>query len=334
ILFISIHTAKTNDQFRENLIIKPLPDGKVLTHFEFSIHSSNVDESDYDLFPRSIGQIFQTYKARELHLTFTQGRWNYEGWGYPIAPSAGTGVELWAWLWKNDNLDKNWRSLTNALAGVFCASLNFIDEKSTVRPRLSFRPEGVYIDSELSNSAELRYGSLPHENVCTENLTPWLKLLPCKSKAGISSLLNSHKLYNSNFHSMSVHVQPVCQQKECYNSQLEILQTVSTVFDPVRESGKRDWSLYQLFDRDIIRACPLAVEGNIVLMLPEVEDYSIDPEPFSIQAVGSNTKRRFAVYDLTKLKTNLNLMMKWKEAFFEYDINPVQPDVYAHRYFT
>ena len=133
--------------------------------------------ADYDLFPRSIGQIFQTYKARELHLTFTQGRWNYEGWGYPIAPSAGTGVELWAWLWKNEkyvqqivnllfdgmlpggsvrylliklgayfnSLDKNWRSLTNALAGVFCASLNFIDEKSTVRPRLSFRPEGVYI---------------------------------------------------------------------------------------------------------------------------------------------------------------------------------------------
>jgi len=58
--------------------------------------------ADYDLFPRSIGQIFQTYKARELHLTFTQGRWNYEGWGYPIAPSAGTGVELWAWLWKNE----------------------------------------------------------------------------------------------------------------------------------------------------------------------------------------------------------------------------------------
>jgi len=74
-------------------------------------------------------------------------------------------------------------------------------------------------------------------------------------------------------------------------------------------------------------------------MLPEVEDYSIDPEPFSIQTVDS-TKRRFGVYDLTKCgylvdwflyynamninliilpaKTNFKLMMKWKEAFFEY----------------
>jgi hypothetical protein len=30
----------------------------------------------------------------------------------------------------------------------------------------------------------LRYGTLPRENVCTENLTPWLKLLPCRSQAG------------------------------------------------------------------------------------------------------------------------------------------------------
>ena len=55
----------------------------------------------YKFFPRAIGQIFQSYNARELHLTFTQGRWNYEDWGYPIVPSAGIGVELWAWLWKD-----------------------------------------------------------------------------------------------------------------------------------------------------------------------------------------------------------------------------------------
>ena len=55
----------------------------------------------YKFFPRAIGQIIQSYNARELHLTFTQGRWNYEDWGYPIVPSAGTGVELWAWLRKD-----------------------------------------------------------------------------------------------------------------------------------------------------------------------------------------------------------------------------------------
>ncbi|CAG8512123.1 10827_t:CDS:2 [Diversispora eburnea] len=210
------------------------------------------------------------YNARELHLTFTQGKWNYEDWGYPIVPSAGTGVELWAWLRKDGKLDKNWKSLTNALAGLFCASLNFIDDTITVQPKLSFRPEGSYNASELFDNAELRSGSLPHENVCTENLTPWIKLLPCKSRSGIASLLNGHKLYDSNFHSMSIHVRPF--------QQLEILQTVSTVVDPVRVSGKRDWSLSQIFGRQLSNACPLAEESNLEIILPENGDYKINPE--------------------------------------------------------
>ena len=32
---------------------------------------------------------------------------------------------------------------------------------------------------------------LPKEPVCTENLTPWLKLLPCRDEAGLAQLLGS-----------------------------------------------------------------------------------------------------------------------------------------------
>jgi phosphatidylinositol glycan class T len=39
------------------------------------------------------------------------------------------------------SVDERWRGLTNALAGLFCASLNFIDEASTVVPQLSFQSE-------------------------------------------------------------------------------------------------------------------------------------------------------------------------------------------------
>lgn len=53
---------------------------------------------DYGLYPKAIGEILQSYNVREMHLTFTQGRWNYEEWGYPPTLSAGTGVELWAWM--------------------------------------------------------------------------------------------------------------------------------------------------------------------------------------------------------------------------------------------
>ena len=36
-------------------------------------------------------------------------------------------------------MEKRWRSLTNALAGLFCTSLNFLDESLTVSPQLSYQ---------------------------------------------------------------------------------------------------------------------------------------------------------------------------------------------------
>ena len=45
-----------------------------------------------------IGQVLQEYQVREMHLTFTQGRWRYDEWSYPPEQSTGTGVELWAWM--------------------------------------------------------------------------------------------------------------------------------------------------------------------------------------------------------------------------------------------
>jgi hypothetical protein len=33
------------------------------------------------LFPKSIAQIVAKFDIEELHLTFTQGRWNYNQWG-------------------------------------------------------------------------------------------------------------------------------------------------------------------------------------------------------------------------------------------------------------
>jgi phosphatidylinositol glycan class T len=59
-------------------------------------------DAHYGLFPKSIGQIIDHHRVQELHLTFTQGRWQYEDWGYPVAQSAGTGVELWAWMKSDD----------------------------------------------------------------------------------------------------------------------------------------------------------------------------------------------------------------------------------------
>ncbi len=42
------------------------------------------------------------------------------------------------------------------------------------------------------------YASLPREAVCGENLTPWLKLLPCRDQAGLAALTRGREaLYNT-----------------------------------------------------------------------------------------------------------------------------------------
>ena len=90
-------------------------------------------------------------------------------------------VELKIIIFVNYSVEENWSGLTQALSGQFCASLNFIDSKTTTSPKLSFRREGISSDLG-TNSSLLRHAALPRELVCTENLTPWKKLLPCDSK--------------------------------------------------------------------------------------------------------------------------------------------------------
>lgn len=102
------------------------------------------------------------------------------------------------------SIDNRWKGLRNALSGLFCASLGSLDEQRTTSPLYAFRPEGSL--PKFSRKHHLRHASLPSEHVCTENLTPFLKLLPCKSTSGLASLLNPHKLFDADWHGMSVHV--------------------------------------------------------------------------------------------------------------------------------
>ncbi|KAF9117601.1 hypothetical protein BGW39_002025 [Mortierella sp. 14UC] len=345
----TVPILKAPEAFHEELVLKPLNDGSVYSHFQFTTHIGTMMDDDhfdgtasnlfkhYNLFPRSIGQILHSFEVEELHLTFTQGRWRYSDWGYPLAPSAGTGVELWAWL--NDDrrqTDEHWRGLTNTLSGLFCASLNFIDDTITTEPKLSFRNEGLYNthsaptvepfthnnnDRNSTIPRKLRYGSLPHENVCTENLTPWIKLLPCKSKAGIASLLKSHKLFDTRFYSMAVHVRSVCEDEQCRVKSLELVQTITAVFDVARHDGSFDWSISGLFEREITQSCPLASTSKVIVSLPqttEIENqYSLVPQPSQgIHTEGSGDKKQeIAVYDLKKVleeTTPFQLSLHWQ----------------------
>lgn len=101
---------------------------------------------------------------------------------------------------------------------------------------MSFRPESDHSQKILEN-LQLLHGVLPREVVCTENLTPFLKLLPCKGKAGISSLLDGHKLFDASWQSMAIDIRPICpSDEECV---LQIEQTIDMVLDIERAKRPR-----------------------------------------------------------------------------------------------
>ncbi len=82
-----------------------------------------------------------------------------------------------------DEVDANWLDLVNSLSGLFCSSFNFVTLANTIAPVWSFGAEGVSDAAAAGSnrSTHARYAHLPREIVCTENLTPWKKLLPCES---------------------------------------------------------------------------------------------------------------------------------------------------------
>lgn len=157
---------------------------------------------------------------------------------------------------------------------------------------MSFVPEGHHSNS---SNLHLLHGTLPHEVVCTENLTPFLKLLPCKGKAGISSLLDGHKLFDASFQTMAIDVRPVCEEGST-SCVVEMEQTVDMVLDIARSKRPRDnpiprplpieeiecdtskgynagdtcypldkgtepsWTLEEIFGRPLKGACPLTDE--------------------------------------------------------------------------
>ncbi|GMM57067.1 GPI-anchor transamidase subunit [Maudiozyma humilis] len=215
--------------YKETLDVTPLPHNHLLSSFEFEmsskpffpgVSSSGYDQYDhYTVFPRAIEPLLRRTFTKQLHLRFTRGYWNSEEWGrlpHDGFKSGGSGVELWAVVEGSSKEDayNKWKSLANTLSGMFCASINFIGASDTNYPMYSFKPdelrkEGLPLfDSE--NELFLMHASLANEPICTENLTPLLKLLPSKGKSGISSLLDGHKIFDSVWHNMAIDVTTTC----------------------------------------------------------------------------------------------------------------------------
>lgn len=323
--------------YYERLTLTPLPLGTLLASFDFRSNEtlSSYEAQNYRLFPRSLAQTLQYADTKELHLRFTTGRWDAEEWGarpWDGTKEGGTGVELWAWI-EADTEEKaveKWATLTQGLSGLFCASLNFVDSTRTTKPVLTFAPRGEYASGALGTY--FLHGVLPGEVVCTENLTPFLKLLPCKGKAGISSLLDGHKVFDADWQSMSVDVVPKCpkDRSECI---LEISQTIDVVLDIERSKRPRDnpiprpvpkeelvcdeskdyhshdtcyprdlvdelpWTFHDIFGREMTGTCPLAQRNgpdakSVCLNVPNSRTVLIGVSGFEVKSSPGEREHR------------------------------------------
>ncbi|KAL0127943.1 hypothetical protein PUN28_003301 [Cardiocondyla obscurior] len=303
--FIGIGTCNNayNDYFNEELMLKPLSSNHVYAYFQFT----TVWETPNDvktlqhthLFPRGLSEIIGRHKVDELHITLTEGLWNYQKWGYPFH-DAGPGAEITAWF-NTDiaNINEEWKGLTNALAGLLCASLNFVDASNSMSPEFTFRPTGVM--NGPVNSSHLRYSSLPREIVCTENLTPFKKLLPCNSKRGLATLLNSAHIHNTNYHSIGIHFRSICRNAACTKTSLELQQTVSLIYDTMTDMNQ-DWSIRKFFGMGLKGACPLATLSNIYVDISSNKTnqiYELTPLPSEkVLSLRGGQQNEIAIYDI------------------------------------
>ena len=131
-----------------------------------------------DIQSTQIHELMSTLNISDLHLQFGKGLspiLNSE-WMDNVSP---VGANLFV------KTDTSLSRVYSILSGLFCASLNSIESVNLFH--------GYY------------HGRLPQETVCTENLTPFLKLLPCGNRMGLAELLNPIALFDGYYYSMSLH---------------------------------------------------------------------------------------------------------------------------------
>lgn len=327
-------SLQQNEEFHEELFVKPLVSGYVNTYFQFTTRwalgaGDNLHHTNF--IPRAIAEILLHFDLKELHISLTQGLWRYESWGYPVV-DAPPGAEAWAWF-SGQNLtqldvDSQWKDLASTFSGILCSSLNFIDKTNSVEPKYSFRPRF----GATKHEKFIRYSSLPREIVCTENLTPWKKLLPCASKNGFVSLLNSGFVHNTNFHSLGISLRTFCDSGFSKGCVIELVQTANLVYDP-KLLGSNDFSLRKMFGQGMNGACVLASSSKVYVDMTN-DKYILTPTPnsnFTSTRGGATTV--FGVYDIQKEIPNRLFNIAWVLKDKKIQVPQSQaPPIYAHRY--
>ncbi|TQE08370.1 hypothetical protein C1H46_005998 [Malus baccata] len=238
------------EDFSEELLLRPLPDRKVLAHFHFRSRAPHTSSNGRHRHISAVlvGQV-KKFHVKEMELSFTQGRWNYDRWGAfdPVASNNAKppGVELWAVFdAPHEQMDDSWKNLTHALSGLFCASINFLESSTTFSAlEWGYRPAA---------------GSL-------------------RDKAGLSALMDRPSIYKGFYHSQQLRLASSEIESEGVGLGIVLQQTLTVVVEPNSQRSaityshetklQPSWSLTSIFGRKVSGRCVLAKSSILYVQL-------------------------------------------------------------------
>ncbi|CEQ41692.1 SPOSA6832_03428, partial [Sporobolomyces salmonicolor] len=292
----------------------------------------------HTLLPRQLTSLIRQFRVTSFHLALSAGRWAPTWPLHLPAALPASGIELTAWLELlegESELDerRRWEAFVGAVGGLFCAGIGGEGvgrETSSPGWAVEFEGEGDPAGACVTRGVECAAdegqwmpGCIAEHRLyrlvlprlaaaCTESLTPFLSLLPCASHAGLSSLLNPHRLFDGEWTLLDV---KVARFEESIKAQLG----VGSVADPVRRDrlsgqlGRREFSMSSLYDRTLSKACPVAASSRVELVVPSdsVNPFSI--EPSVAREMRKDGERDLAVWETaTALDTStLDVRMTW-----------------------
>ncbi|CAI5746853.1 unnamed protein product [Peronospora destructor] len=230
--------------FTEQLTLRPLPAiNQVLGRFEFS-----VDENS------------QPYNGVYADWRYGSAQ-SANGFGFTHAPF---GTRLQVVILRGDTeAQQRWRGITSELSGIFSASLSQMNEAVVTGLLSSSTPHelGAFPMTNADSAHVFLHGSLAREELCTENLTPWLKMLPCREISGLGSLIDPINALSGEHLSLSLFAMRSSDGRWILRQHLTTVQNFS-------EHKEERWNLDFLFFANgepstDISACSLAEESVI-----------------------------------------------------------------------
>ena len=215
--------ANSDYNYSENVnILRNFPSNQsYLLTFDFNqtlrLNASRT-QKDWSHFPRIVGEMLTVFNISDLKLVSSAGK-AFHAAGGDMAKSSG--VQLTVRLDSDSSLGVTKmhdvaRSLVSDISGVFCFGISFItlcDDNTCVSHHFE----------------DFGFNTNSHQGICTENLSPWMKLLPCRNN-GLITLIKAYTFFSSDSYELVLSGQRYCEgDGDSYRCNFELKQSLGYI---------------------------------------------------------------------------------------------------------